>query len=60
MKIIKKTFALFLLLVMISGVLAGCHADTDKPLDSSKDFTQAKIGILTGSSFDLLAKEYFP
>ena len=60
MKIIKKTFALFLLLVMISGVLAGCHADTGKPLDSSKDFTQAKIGILTGSSFDLLAKEYFP
>ena len=60
MNIMKKYFSLFLILVLAVGTLTGCHADTNKNFQEMSDFEQAKIGVLTGSAFDLLAKEYFP
>ena len=60
MKILRKYFSVFLILVLAAGVLSGCNADTSTAFQEMSDFEQAKIGVLTGSSFDLLAKEYFP
>ena len=56
----KKILSLFLLIVIIAGIITGCGADDRKSFQSMEDFQQAKIGVLTGSSFDLLATEYFP
>ena len=55
----KKILAILLLAVMIAGVLTGCGGEKTQS-QTMADFEQAKIGVLTGSSFDLLAKEYFP
>ena len=60
MKKLRKSFSLFLILVIVVGILAGCSANSGKEFQQMSDFEQAKIGVLTGSSFDLLAKEYFP
>ena len=60
MKILRKYFSVFLILVLTAGVLSGCNADTSTAFREMSDFEQAKIGVMTGSSFDLLAKEYFP
>ena len=49
-----------LLLIVIAGVFPGCKDDDSKTFQTMQDFEQAKIGVMTGSSFDLLAKEYFP
>ena len=56
----KKILSIFLLTVMILAALTGCSGENTQSFQEMKDFEQAKIGILTGSSFDLLAKEYFP
>ena len=60
MKKLRKSFSLFLILVIAVGILAGCNANSGKEFQKMSDFEQAKIGVLTGSSFDLLAKEHFP
>ena len=60
MKTIRKCFFLLLLLAIVVGTLAGCNSEPNKNFQGMEDFEQAKIGVLTGSSFDLLAKEYFP
>ena len=52
--------AAFLMLAITVGALTGCNANTNKKFQEMSDFEQAKIGVLTGSAFDLLAKEYFP
>ena len=57
---IRKCFSLFLILVIAVGILAGCDSNTSKEFQEMRDFEKAKIGVLTGSSFDLLANEYFP
>ena len=57
---IRKCFSLFLILVIAVGILAGCDSSTSKEFQEMRDFEKAKIGVLTGSSFDLLANEYFP
>ena len=57
---IRKCFSLFLILVIAVGILAGCDSNTSKEFQEMRDFEKAKIGVLTGSSFDLLAYEYFP
>ena len=56
----KKILLIFLLTVMILVALTGCSGENTQSFQEMEDFEQAKIGILTGSSFDLLAKEYFP
>ena len=44
---------------MILASLTGCSGENTQSFQAMEDFEQAKIGILTGSTFDLLAKEYF-
>lgn len=56
----KNSVLLILILMMLVGVLTGCDSEQNKSFRKMEDFEQARIGILTGSSFDLLAKEYFP
>ena len=56
----KKILSIFLLTVMILASLTGCSGENTQSFQAMEDFEQAKIGILTGSTFDLLAKEYFP
>ena len=60
MKKIRNVIAFTLFFMMIAGILTACHFKTSKKLETQDDFTQAKIGVMTGSSFDMLAKEYFP
>ena len=55
-----KRFALVLLILVQCVSLIGCNVKEDKSFQSMEDFESAVIGVLTGSSFDLLAKEYFP
>ena len=56
----KKILSLFLLIAMMAGIFTGCATNDNNSFQSMEDFRQAKIGVLTGSSFDLLATEYFP
>ena len=56
----RRVLALFLLIAIIAGTFTGCAAENSENFQSMKDFEQAKVGVLTGSSFDLLAKEYLP
>ncbi len=60
MTTMKKILSVLLLTVMIAGALAGCSGEKTKSFQTMEDFEQAEIGVLTGSSFDLLAKEHFP
>jgi polar amino acid transport system substrate-binding protein len=56
----KKILSLFLLITIMAGIFTGCATNDNNSFQSMEDFRQAKIGVLTGSSFDLLATEYFP
>ena len=56
----KKILAILLLAVMLVGAFTGCNSEPPKSFQSMEDFKQAKIGIMLGSSFDVLVKEYFP
>ena len=55
-----RILSIFLLILMLAGVFTGCHEENGKNFQCMEDFEQATVGVLTGSSFDLLAKEYFP
>ena len=60
MNIMKKIASYVLFLGLIAGILSGCSTKTDKTFSCMQDFENARIGALTGSAFDLLAKEYYP
>ena len=60
MKKLQKSIFVFVLLVIFAGILSGCNSEESKTFEQMEDFENAKIGVLTGSSFDILAKEYFP
>jgi ABC-type amino acid transport substrate-binding protein len=60
MKKLQKSIFVFVLLVIFAGILSGCNPRETKSFNKMEDFENAKIGVLTGSSFDILAKEYFP
>ena len=60
MKKTRRSISLLLLLLMLVGLMAGCGAAEGSDFRGSADFEKARIGVMTGSSFDLLAKEYFP
>lgn len=55
-----KRFALVLLILVQCVSLIGCNVKEDKSFQSMEDFESAVIGVMNGSSFDLLANEYFP
>ncbi|MBR5229162.1 MAG: ABC transporter permease subunit [Firmicutes bacterium] len=57
---IRKLISIFLILIFISGVFTGCRTQDNNIFNETDDFKQAKVGVLTGSSFDLLASEYLP
>ena len=56
----KRILSLFLLITIIVGILTGCAAKDSKNYQSLEDFAQARIGIMTGSSQELIVKEKFP
>ncbi|MBR5137347.1 MAG: transporter substrate-binding domain-containing protein [Clostridia bacterium] len=56
----RKILSILLFVVILACVLTGCNGEEKKSFHSMEDFEHAKIGVLTGSSFDLLAKEHFP
>ena len=56
----RKILSVLLLIVMIAGTLTGCKKEKTNSFETMEDFAQAKIGIMNGSSFDTLAKEYLP
>ena len=60
MKKLQKSIFVFVLLVILAGILSGCNSEESKTFEKMEDFEKAGIGVLTGSSFDLLANEYFP
>ena len=60
MKKTGKSFSVLLILLMLAGLMAGCGAAEGSDFREAADFEKARIGVLTGSSFDLLANEYFP
>ena len=60
MKKLQKSIFLFVLLMIFAGILSGCNSEKSKTFQNKEDFEKSKIGVLTGSSFDILAKEYFP
>ena len=59
-KCFLKRFALVLLILVQCVSLIGCNVKEDKSFQSMEDFESAVIGVMNGSSFDLLANEYFP
>ena len=56
----KKILSIFLLTVMILAALTGCSDDKTQSFQRMEDFESAVIGVMNGSSFDLLASEYYP
>lgn len=56
----KRLLLLFLLIIIIAGICTGCAVKDSKNFQSAKDFEQAKIGVMTGSVFNLFAEEYYP
>lgn len=60
MKKTHKILSLLLTVIVLAGMLAGCSGADDRIFQKMEDFEQAQVGVLTGSSFDLLATEYFP
>ena len=76
MKNLRKLLSIFLLFTLLVGAFSGCSAEENTDDQSADvlavlseetvreqtlaDFETATIGILSGSSFDPLAKERFP
>ena len=56
----KRILSISLLIIILAGTLVGCNSKKDKSFQTMEDFQEAKIGIMLGSSFDVLAKEYLP
>ena len=56
----KKILSLFLLIAIMAGIFTGCANNDNNSFQSMEDFRQANIGVLTGSSQELIVKEKFP
>ena len=56
----KKILSILLLIVMTATALTGCNGAQKQSFQAKEDFEKANIGIMLGSSFDVLAKEYLP
>ena len=57
---VRKVLSIFLIVSLFAGIFVGCNAQEAKVFQTMEDFQQARIGVLTGSAFDLLAAEHFP
>ena len=57
---IKKILSVFLTVLILAGLLAGCDDGGATSFESAEDFAQARIGVFTGSIFDQLAREHYP
>ena len=57
---IRKSVSILLVLLMLIGLMAGCGGTEESGFREESDFEQAKIGVMLGSAFDLLAAEHFP
>lgn len=57
---LKKIIALLMAVSFFAGTLVGCNNAPENSFQSPQDFENAKIGVLQGSSFDILANEYYP
>lgn len=55
-----KAIAFFIIFTLITSLLAGCGVEEKTSFDSMDDFNEARIGIMTGSCFDVYASEYLP
>ena len=60
MKHIGRRISLLLLLILLTGALTCSAWAAENRFERLEDFSHAKIGILTGSSYDALAKKHFP
>lgn len=60
MKITKKFLSVILFFVIVLSLFTGCNPGEDKVYQNLEDFEKAKIGVLTGSSQAIIAKERFP
>ena len=60
MQKIKTYISFLLLLPLLAGLLVGCGTAESGVFREAADFEKARIGVMTGSSFDLLATEYYP
>lgn len=60
MKVLRKGISLITFLIVIACIFSGCNSKENKTFQKMQDFENAKVGVLLGSSFDILAKEYFP
>lgn len=56
----RKIISVLLLVLMLAGCFTGCQSAKSTEASVEEGFDHGKIGVLTGSSFDLLANEYFP
>ena len=57
---INRILSLLLLITVIVGLFTGCSVNDSKNYQSAEDFAQARIGVMSGSVFNLLAEEYYP
>lgn len=57
-KIVKKIFVLLFFMLLIISI-SGCKKE-EKVFNTLDDFNNAKIGVMTGSVYDDIAKEKFP
>ena len=55
-----KSIAFLLAMMMLTALLAGCGTGTDKAENISGDQAGMKLGIMAGSMFDSVAREYYP
>ena len=59
-RVLSKFIQICFLIILFVLFLSGCGSNKDKNFTKQEDFNDAKIGVLTGSSFDLLVTEHFP
>lgn len=60
MNIFKKLVIIVVLAAMMLPLFTGCGSNNEKRYNTIEDFEHARVGVMTGSSFDTLAKEYLP
>ena len=56
----KKKSICIILALIFCFLFAGCKSEAGDEFSTMEDFEHAKIGIMTGSSFDYQAKKYLP
>ena len=56
----RRILSLLVLIAVVAGIFAGCAGKERESFQSAADFEHAEIGVMTGSVFDLLVKEYYP